>query len=175
MSELGETINKPSLNIITLEGTKKMDILTYFADIEKEYKLIKRGLQPAELNNIMDNFCRIRNAYEIMIDFKYFKLIAKPDFYETIIKYIVTTIKYVLHTQQRVSLHINLKSMSLTDIDKYKSFISQISYQQNVLSSIGSINIYNTGVIFTTLINVVLSFLDKPTKQVLNSILKIVA
>ena len=175
MSEIGKIINIPQPNPITLENTTKIEVLEYFTDIEKGYKMIKHGQKPAELNNIMNNLCRVRNTYEIMIDFKYFKLVAKPDFYDTIIKYLVATIKYVLHTQHRAVLHINLKSMSLTDIDKYRTFISQISYEQNILPSINSINIYNTGSIFATLINVVLGFLDKNTKQVLNSVLKIVA
>ena len=175
MSETGKIINIPQPNLITLENTVKTEVLEYFSDIEKGYKMIKHGHKPAELNNIMDNLCRVRNTYEIMIDFKYFKLVAKPDFYDTIIKYIVATVKYVLHTQHMVVLHINLKSMSLTDIDKYRTFIAQISTEQNILQTISSINIYNTGPIFSTLIQIVLSFLDKPTKQVLNNILKIVS
>lgn len=175
MSEIGKIINILQPNQITLENITKTEVLEYFYDIEKGYKMIKHGQKPAILTNIMDNLCCVRNAHDIMIDFKYFKLIAKPDFYETIIKYIVSTVKYVLHTQHMVVLHINLKSMSLTDIDKYKSFIAQISTEQNVLPTINSINIYNTGSIFTTLIQIVLSFLDKPTKQVLNNILKIVS
>jgi len=141
------------------------DVLTYFDKIEVEYKDLKHGRKKPNMPDILDNFCRIINENEVFIDFKFFKLVGTPETYTTLIQYITNTIQKVLATHTSVStLHINLKSMSLLDIDKHFVFIKGLSLATDFTDYISACSIYQSGFIFGKLLTAIFSCLDKPTQ-----------
>jgi hypothetical protein len=139
--------------------------LTYFNGIEVLYKDLKHGRKKPNMSDILDNFCRIINENEVFIDFKFFKLVGTPETYTTLIQYITNTIQKVLATHTSVStLHINLKSMSLLDIDKHFVFIKGLSLATDFTDYISACSIYQSGFIFGKLLTAIFSCLDKPTQ-----------
>ena len=143
----------------------KVDALAYFNGIEVFYKDLKHGRKKPNMADILDNFCKIINGNEVFIDFKFFKLIGTPETYTTLIQYITNTIQKVLTTHSSVStLHINLKSMSLLDIDKHYVFIKGLSLATDFTDYISACSIYQSGFIFGKLLTAIFSCLDKPTQ-----------
>jgi hypothetical protein len=143
----------------------KAEALAYFNGIEVIYKDLKHGRKKPNMPDILNNFCKIINGNEVFIDFKFFKLVGTPETYSTLIQYITNTIQKILETNPSVSiLHINLKSMSILDIDKHYVFIKGLSLATDFTDYISACSIYQSGFIFGKLLTAIFSCLDKPTQ-----------
>jgi len=150
-------------------------IIQYFNTIELLYKDMKHGRKKLDMKEILENFCKIANENEVAIDFKFFKLIACEQTYPTLIQYITNTIQKVLEKYPSVStLHINLKSMSLLDIDKHYVFIKGLSLATDFTDHISLCNIYQSGFIFGKLLTVIFSCLNKETQMKIKQRIKMI-
>lgn len=155
-----------------LENTPTM--MNYYSINEENYKKLKRGQVKPFIPDIMKNFCRTINNNEVVIDFKFFKFIASNDTYLLLIQYINDTIQMALMNVSSIIIHINLKSLSITDIDKHQIFIKKLSESTDFIEKISRCNIYNAGYIFSTLINAIFIFLNSDTRQNIKNKLKII-
>ena len=158
-----------------LVNTQKQNIIQYFSNIEENYKKLKHGQIKPILEDIMRNFCCIINKNELAIDFKYFKFIAQADTYNMIIQYIINTIQVILQDNSNVNLlHINLKSMSLLDIEKHFTFIKNLSEATDFTNHIVQCNIYQSGFVFNKLLSAIFLCLDKDTRIRIKNKIKII-
>lgn len=119
------------------------------------------------LKEILSLFCNIAEDNEIIIDYRYLKLLESihgldKDF---IIQYVVTIISTVLKKQQHIIVHLCLHSLSLSDLEKNYSFIYKIS---EVLKTAFPDNlqkcfIYKAPFIFSQFFSIISTFIDKKT------------
>jgi hypothetical protein len=68
-------------------------------------------------------------------------------------------------TTNELIVHVNMKSLSLTEIDKHKMFIQQMSQilQEKYPDKLSKCYIYNSPFIFSQIFNFVSMFVDKET------------
>jgi len=119
------------------------------------------------LPDIIHHLCFNINKNDIILDYKYFKMCAFQETYEILIKYIVDVINTVLLAYPDFSFHINMKSLTLSDIDKYYTFIQSISetLKSAFPNKLNKCCIYNAPFIFSQLFNTLSCFIDKNTQK----------
>jgi hypothetical protein len=117
--------------------------------------------------NILEKICYCKNN-EIFLDYPYFKKLTynlNPDMLDIIVAHFIKTIDLALLNIPLVIIHLNIKSVCLTDVEKYYSFIKQnaevfkIKYPYKLDKCI----IYNSPSIFKQLFSLVLCFIEKET------------
>ena len=109
----------------------------------------------------------------IILDYRYFKLIAIPDNYDLIIQTIINNINETLKNNNTFTMHVYMKSLTLTDIDKYYIFICKITEILKMCypDKLEKCYIYDAPFIFTQIFSIVSIFIDKKTQmkiQILN-------
>ena len=75
--------------------------------------------------DILKGLCMI-NENSIILNYIYFKHIATDNTYEFILNYITNNIDNILRTNNEFIVHVNMKKLTILDIDKHKTFIQKI-------------------------------------------------
>jgi hypothetical protein len=151
--------------------TSDNDITDYFSKSVSATKERKLGYSPQIINlsfpDMLHHLCFNIKQNDIILDYKYFKLCAFPETYDILIKYVIDIIKSTVTNYSEFILHINMKSLSLSDIDKYYSFIQSISetMKQIFPNKLSKCYVYNAPFIFSQLFNTLSCFIDKKTQQ----------
>ena len=104
---------------------------------------------------------------DIVLDYRYFKFLSRPENYEAIIQHIIYVIQNVLKTQELFVFHVNMSSTTLLHIEKYFGFIKQMSEILKTMfpEKLKVCYIYNAPYIFSNLFAVISAFIDKRTQQ----------
>jgi hypothetical protein len=115
----------------------------------------------------LQNLCFSIYDNNIILDYTYFKHIACSKTYDLIVDYIINTILHVKKTHELFRIHINLKGVSLANIDTHYSFISKlaIKMKETFPDRLDVCYIYNAPFIFSQLLSLVSCFIDKKTQQ----------
>jgi hypothetical protein len=104
---------------------------------------------------------------QIVLDYRYFKFIAAKENYQFIIQYIVSMMKTLIEVQSQNTLtfHVNMSSITLLHIEKYYSFIQELSdiLKQTFPDKLETCYIYNAPFIFSKLFHVMSVLIDKKT------------
>ena len=76
------------------------------------------------LSELLLGFCHSNEDNEILLDCRYFKLIYNLSCIDcdSIIQHVINVICSTLEKSETFIIHVCLKSLSLTDIDKYYKF-----------------------------------------------------
>jgi hypothetical protein len=128
-------------------------------------KIIEK-IQNGELDYILSKLCFI-NKNAIIINYVYFKYLATNNTYSYILMYITNNIDNILSTNNEFIVHVNMKKISLSDIDKHKIFIQNIStylkekYPDKLLKCF----IHNAPFVFKQIFNIISTFIDKETQK----------
>ena len=123
-------------------------------------------LNNGKLSDILNGLCCIKEN-SIILNYIYFKYIAKDETYTCILNYITNNIDNVLLTNNQFIVHVNMKNLTIIDIDRHKTFIQKISgflkekYPQKLLKCY----IYNAPFIFTQFFSIVSMFIDRETQK----------
>lgn len=121
-----------------------------------------------EIKNVLHNFCYIQNDNNIIINHNYFKLLCKND-QETYItlNYLIEQIERVLINYDTFNIHLNIKSLSLIELDKHKELIAMMSIllKQKFPDKLNNCFIYDAPFIFSSLFSLISSFIDKDTQK----------
>lgn len=127
---------------------------------EKIITKIKRG----EWTDIMDGLCNIKDNL-IVLDNIYFKHFATKETYNIILSHIINNIDSILSIQQGFTVHINLKNLTVSDIEKHLKFIQHIStlFKEKYPNKLTKCFVHNAPFIFAQLLNIVSLFIDKET------------
>jgi hypothetical protein len=161
-----ENNNKDDIIVIS-EILKKKIVMN--DEIFTKYKSsLNSNTIKLEIDSFIINFCKIYdNSNHIIIDYRFFKLLVKDEFYNFFINYIILTINKVLENYNTFYIHIFLKSLTLLDIEKYYSFISNISIllQKKFPDKLEKCCIYEAPFIFSQIIFILSKFIDKKTQQ----------
>lgn len=145
-----ESLNEIFLDNIETNSSKKI--------VDK----IKKG----EWCDILKGLCSIKEN-KVILNYIYFKNVAKDETYICILNYITNNIDQVLLTNNEFIVHVNMKNLTLTDIDKHKEFIQYISgyLKAKYPQKLAKCYIYNASFVFSQIYNIICLFIDKDTQQ----------
>ena len=117
-------------------------------------------------NDIFKGLCCIKEN-NIVLNYIYFKYIANDETYSYIMNHITNNIDQILQTNNEFSVHVNMKSLTIVDIDKHKEFVQQISLflKDNYPDKLEKCYVYNAPFMFSNLFNIVSIFIDKETQK----------
>jgi hypothetical protein len=149
-----EKLNKNLLNNIFLEND----------EYETPEKIMSK-IQKGELNDILSKLCFIIEN-NIIIDYIYFKYLATNTTYNYILMYITNNINNILLENNDFIVHVNMKKISLTDVDKHRLFIQNFSsyLKENYSDKLSKCYIYNAPGVFKQILNIISVFIDKETQ-----------
>ena len=117
-------------------------------------------------NDIFKGLCCIKEN-NIVLNYIYFKYIANDETYSYIMNHITNNINQILQTNNEFSVHVNMKSLTIVDIDKHKEFVQQISLflKDNYPDKLEKCYVYNAPFMFSNFFNIVSMFIDKETQK----------
>jgi hypothetical protein len=126
---------------------------------------LKLILKEGNWSYILDKLCFVKEN-EVIIDYLYFKYFACEQTYNLILSTIVNNIDSVLNTNDNFVVHVNMKSLGVSDFEKHKLFIQNISdyFKQRYDGKLLKCYIYNAPFVFAQIFNVIVSFIDKETQ-----------
>jgi hypothetical protein len=129
------------------------------------YNDIKKDIKNIDFSVFLNSFCRIDQNYQIIIDYRFFKLIAFSDNYELFKLFLVDKINKVLSEMDKIILHVNLDSISLIDIEKHYNFLISLAKWMsiNYPNKLEKCYIYSSGYIIHSIYNMLTMVLDKDT------------
>ena len=129
---------------------------------EKIVDKIKKG----EWSDILSNMCFIKEN-TLILNYIYFKHFAIQQTYSFILKHITNNIDKILLTSSDFMVRVNMKNLTIVDIDKHKLFIQNISgyLKDKYPQKLSKCYIYNAPFVFAQFFNIVSMFIDKETQK----------
>ena len=134
--------------------------------VENNENICIEKIKKSDGAEILKKMCYIKENY-IILNYIYFKYFATTENYNSILHYIANNIDSILLNNNNVVVHINMKNLTISDIDKHKSFIQYISvyFQEKYPKKLEKCYIYNSPFVFNQLYNMVCMFIDKETQK----------
>jgi hypothetical protein len=128
---------------------------------EKIITKIKNG----EWKEIMNGLCSIKDN-AIILDNNYFRVFATKETYNVILSHIITNIDYILSLNDGFIVHINMKNLTISDIDKHLIFIQNMSilFKEKYPNKLTKCFVHNAPFIFSKVLNILSMFIDKETQ-----------
>ena len=128
---------------------------------EKIVSNIKNG----KWNSILRGLCNIKDD-AIVMDYVYVKYFATQITYNIIINHITNNIDEILSKYPKFNVYVNLKNLTLVDVDKHKDFIQDISIilKDRYPDKLTKCYIYNEPFVFSQIFNMISYFIDKDTQ-----------
>ena len=140
----------------------------YFCN-EKAFQDIKYSLKNNSLQNIeilFTHFCKIVNDY-IVIDARFFKLIAIPGNYDIIYNYITDKINNLLNISPNITVYLNINLFHLTDVEKYSDFFLTVAKNFQIVypNNLNKCYVYGAGYILSGIHSLLSLVVDKQTRE----------
>ena len=133
-----------------------------------EINNLKKGIV-LPMDEIMDRLCfQIdKNSNVLYFDTRYFKYVSVKMSNEYVILYVSSIFKEILKTHRQMVIHVNMKSIDLTFIDKQYDFIKQIAeyFKTNFPERLDTCYVYNASFIFSALFRIIKMMTDKDTQK----------
>jgi hypothetical protein len=127
---------------------------------EKIILKIKKG----EWTDIYKGLCHVTNN-SITMEYIYFKHFATKDTYPIIQRLLTNSIETILLNNNNFIFHVNMKHLTISEIDKHRDFIQDISklLKDNYPNKLYKCYVYNAPFIFSQVLNIISLFVDKET------------
>jgi hypothetical protein len=151
--------------------TKIEEVFTpKFGDGSSE-KIVAK-IQKGEWNDIFEGFCYIKDQI-VFMDYIYFKHLATKDTYNMVLNYMIQKIDCVLAGNSVLTgnsvftVYVNLKKLTVLEVDKHGQFIQQMSkvLKERYPDRLYKCYIYNAPFVFSQIYNIVSRFIDKDTQE----------
>ena len=135
-----------------------------FSETPSSEKII-RNIKSGQWTEILDGLCSIKDNV-IILDNTYFRFFATKDTYSIILSHITNNIDIILSLHQGFTVHINMKNLTMTDVDKHLKFIQHISvlFKERYPDKLTKCFVHNAPFDFTQILNIVSIFIDKETQ-----------
>lgn len=132
---------------------------------ETSEKIIKKIIN-GQYIDVLNGLCYVQNN-EIILNYIYFKHFATKETYSFILNYITNNIDRVLVNNSEFVMSVNMKSITLSEVDKHKIFIQNISeyLKEKYPEKLSKCYIYNAPFVFSQIYNIVSMFIDKDTQK----------
>jgi hypothetical protein len=158
---------KSIINIIALISNMDSlnDIFSENIENNSSKKIIDK-VRKGEWNDILKGLCSIKENC-IILNYIYFKHLAKDETYTYILNYITNNIDKILLKNNEFIVHVNMKNLTIVDIDKHKEYIKYISefLKDKYPEKLAKCYVHNAPFIFTQIFNIVSMFIDKETQK----------
>lgn len=135
---------------------------------EKIITKIKNG----EWIDILNSLCIVKDNL-VILDNIYFKYFAAKETYNIILSHVINNIDSILATYDGFIIHINIKGLTVSDIDKHYKFIQNISmlFKEKYPNKLTKCFIYNPPFGFAQIFNMISLFIDKDTQSKIELVL----
>lgn len=129
-------------------------------------EIIMRKITKGEWNDILNNLCRTESN-SIFLDYIYFKYFATKETYGILTNFIMSHINNILTSYDTFTVYVNMKTLTLLEIDKHMSFIQNISgvLKDTYSNKMNKCYIYNSTFVFSKILKLVALFIDQETQQ----------
>jgi len=136
-----------------------------FSESPSSEKIIRK-IQGGEWSDIMNCICNVKNNL-LILDNNYFKYFASKETYDIILSCIINNIDYILSQYEGFIVNINMKNVTLSDIDKHLKFIQTISIRlkDKYPNKLIKCYIHNAPFVFSQILNIISLFIDKETRE----------
>jgi len=131
------------------------------------YNEIKRDIKNIDFSLFLNSFCRIDQHNQIVIDYRYFKLIAFTENYEIFKLFLLDKINKVLSVVDKIILHVNLETISISDIERHSTFLIHLSkfMAETFPDKLEKGYIYNSGYLINSIYNLLIMVLNRETRN----------
>lgn len=129
-------------------------------------EIIINKIKTGQHRDILNKLCYIKeNA--LILDYIYFKHFAHNATYNFILNYITNHIDFILTNNSEFIVYVNMKNLTILDIDKHKTFIQNISIylKDKYPQKLSKCYVHNAPFIFSQFLNFVSLFIDKDTQN----------
>ena len=135
---------------------------------EKIITKIKNG----EWTDILNTLCNVKDNL-VILDNNYFKYFAAKETYDIILSHVVNNIDAILSAYDGFIVHVNMKGLTVSDVDKHYKFIQNISllFKQKYPNKLTKCFIHNPPFVFSQIFNMVSLFIDKETQTKIELVL----
>ena len=126
---------------------------------------INMKINENKLQELLHNFCSVKTNNEIVVNYKYFKIINTFIDKNNILNYLIFIVENVLKNYETFIIHANIEKLTLLEIDKNRDFVQNMS---NILrdrfpDKLELCFIYEGSFIFKQVYNLLSLFVDKKT------------
>jgi len=121
-----------------------------------------------KIAELLHNFCYISsNENDVTLNFKSLKLINKQLTNDFLLEHLIKNIDLVLTKYDVFKFHINVKSISILDVDKNKDFIktASIVLKEKYPCRLDTCYIYEAPSMFSNIFKLIFAFVDKETQK----------
>ena len=138
-------------------------------DIFKKNVSLDDLIEKMKNNNVHDivhGLCSIRNNI-VILDYTCFKCFGRNETYETILNLITGKIDNILKHNETFIVHVNMKHLTMSDIDKHKKFICILSnhFKERYPCKLDKCYIHNAPTVFSQIYKIISCFIDKETQK----------
>lgn len=143
---------------------------SYFnTEKNKRCQLKKEIAAIISYDTFIQRFAYYSPIYGLLVDFRYFKIFAKPIIYDTIINHCISVFNQSLKESQRSTffIHLNLQGLSLFDIENHYSFICKFAevMKAKYPTHLEGCNLYKAPFIVNQLLRIISLFINKDTQK----------
>jgi uncharacterized membrane protein len=141
------------------------EIFTQQNDFNVSENVISK-INKGEWIDIFQGLCSFKDN-NIIIDYIFFKHFATKETYSIILNHIINVIDNVLINHQQFYVYVNMKNLTLIEIDKHKAFIQNISgvLKSKYPNKLTKCFICNAPYVFSQIFNLICMFIDKETQE----------
>ena len=133
---------------------------------ENSFQVDNSNDKPDEIyRKSIGKMCIIKDN-NLIINYKFFKLIAHEETYPYILSFVIQNIHNILQNNPTFNVHFCLKTMTLTQISKHYNFIINSCEQfKNIFpDKLNQCYLYNCPFMFDKIHEIISLFLDKKTR-----------
>jgi hypothetical protein len=126
---------------------------------ENEYAIL-------QITEVLSHFCSFMDN-NVFIDYNYFKSSNENDKYRIFTKYLSNIIDLVLINFPLVTVHINLSTLTMSEIHNHYNFICGISilFKKKYPNKLEKCLVHNAPVVFEKLYSIISLFIDAETQK----------
>ena len=89
---------------------------------------INMKINENKLQELLHNFCSVKTNNEIVVNYKYFKIINTFIDKNSILNYLIFIVENVLKNYDTFIVHVNIEKLTLLEIDKNRDVIQNMSH-----------------------------------------------
>ena len=116
-------------------------------------------------NEILNKIC-FMEGNNMILDYKIMKpIIMQNNTYDVVFEHLINVTKEILLHNEVMVLHVCLKGLTITDMDKHRNFVLRIikTFSEQFPNKLNVCNLYKTPAIFSQIFALISMFIDKVT------------
>ena len=115
-------------------------------------------------NEILNKICFMEGD-KVFIDYKIMKQVLHVNTYDIVFEHLINVTKEILLHNEFINIHVFLKGLTITDMDKHRNFAIRIikTFSEQFPNKLNVCNLYKTPAIFSQIFALVSMFIDKVT------------